>query len=318
MDTNVLIFILLTTHGVTTESLKKTISIYAHEEDEVILLLPEHLLDQAESLYVWKKGGKSIATDGYPEIRDLENIKSSPEGSLIIQAGFWEDEDEYSVDIITNNSRSSVFYRVRVHNHKYTEDSRPTDIFAKVGENVTLPLDSDIFQGSEIIEIDWLTDRWVYFAITKIGGEIRILKDIYKESLSSSSNGSLIFTKVSPEYHGVYRACIFSNKGKIMEQMFHLHISETHKENFTFGEYIFIIIMVSIGILICIWLGRIVCAIYRRCKEEIEEMGEMEEMGELEEIEEKEPKRRQYNQEEPYRSHLEYQSELPNSMQVSV
>ncbi|PIO31892.1 hypothetical protein AB205_0206520 [Aquarana catesbeiana] len=96
---------------------------------------------------------------------------------------------------------------------------------------------------------------------------------------------------------------------------------ETHKENFNFGEYILNEIMVSSGILICIYLGIIVCAIYRRCKTtkpvrspppeekvemgeikeigEMEEMGKMEEIGEMEEIEEKEPKRRQYNQEEP-------------------
>ncbi|CAI9595189.1 unnamed protein product [Staurois parvus] len=70
-------------------------------------------------------------------------------------------------------------------------------------------------EQSEIEEIDWLTEKWVYLAATNVDGNIRILEKKYEGSLSSTENGSLIFNELTKKKnHGVYRACILSNKGK--------------------------------------------------------------------------------------------------------
>lgn len=104
----------------------------------------------------------------------------------------------------------------------------PTLVNATVGENIILPLEDGIIEKSEIEEIDWLTERWVYLAATTVDGNFRILEKMYEGSLSSSPNGSLIFSNVMKRNEGVYRACIFSNKGKIVERMYRVNI---------FGEF---------------------------------------------------------------------------------
>ncbi|PIO35818.1 hypothetical protein AB205_0133240, partial [Aquarana catesbeiana] len=106
----------------------------------------------------------------------------------------------------------------------------PTLVNATVGENVILPLEDGIIEKSEIEEIDWLTERWVYLAATTVDGNVRILEKMYEGSLSSSPNGSLIFSDVMKRNEGVYRACILSNKGKIVERMYRVNIFEPHLE----------------------------------------------------------------------------------------
>ncbi|PIO30729.1 hypothetical protein AB205_0066140 [Aquarana catesbeiana] len=235
MDSIVLPVILLLTHGVTSESFDKTI-IVGHKEEEVSLLLPEHLLNQTE--YIWKKKEDHIATSfgngslNIPQSSYRERLSCAHGGSLIIKALCWEDGDEYSVDIMAiDNSRSLIQYRVIVQIHKYIRhDTGPTLVNATVGENIILPLEDGIIEKSEIEEIDWLTERWVYLAATTVDGNFRILEKMYEGSLSSSPNGSLIFSNVMKRNEGVYRACILSNKGKIVERMYQVNIFEPHLE----------------------------------------------------------------------------------------
>ncbi|XP_073466639.1 uncharacterized protein [Aquarana catesbeiana] len=235
MDAIVLLVILLITHGVITESFNKKI-IVAHREEEISLPLPEHLRNQTK--YVWKKVQEHIATSfgngslDIPDPKYTERLSCAHGGSLIIKALYWQDEDDYSVDILTiDNSRSIIHYQVIVQRYKHIQkDTGPIIVYTRVEEDVILPLEDGVVAESEIVEIDWLTERWVYLAATKVDGNIHIPKNNYEGKLSSSPNGSLIFNKVTKKNQGVYRANIFSNKGKIVEQMYRLIISDQYCE----------------------------------------------------------------------------------------
>ncbi|KAM5129456.1 uncharacterized protein ACMZJ9_019974 [Mantella aurantiaca] len=280
MEIDLLAFIVLIQLGFTTE----IYPIYAHGKDRAILSLPRHLVNQKE--YVWKKEDAQIAIsfgNGNLYISDpkySQILNSSQDGSLIIKGWNWEDDDEYSVNItMQDDSFSSIYYRA----NKYIQsDTGTISIPSSVGQTLVLQLDDSIIKESDIEQIDWLTERWVYFAATKVGGEILILRSIYDGRLSSAPNGSLIFTEVQKKDQGIYRACIFSRKGIILEQTYQVNIHEISFQEFIYGAYeecilrrpistenIRIIVLCS-SISFFIIMGILVMVTIKRCKDHTE------------------------------------------------
>ncbi|XP_072284654.1 uncharacterized protein [Pyxicephalus adspersus] len=236
MDISLLLFIIMIPYGLTTEHFDERLVIFANFTDELILPLPAHLLHEIKNVF-WKKETEQIAVvfGTLPSINPLysEIIEISYSGSLIIKPLNWEDGEEYSAEIILNNSSmKTISYQVKANYQRYTlHKNDPRILSATVGEDLILPLENEIIEHTAIEEIDWLTERWVFFATTKVDGQIRFPENIYYGGLSSTSNGSLIFKKVTKDDEGVYRACIYSCKGEVEEQLYHVRIIVPALEN---------------------------------------------------------------------------------------
>lgn len=206
----------------------KTVNLFSYEEQKVALPLPKHLVDQVEDIFWMKDYSKHISTtfkNGSLHVLDSRyqgRLYSTSNGSLIIHDLRVEDRGKYSADIhLTNKELYTQIYHLSIYRKSYYTTYGTWNVGVTEGED--LILQNDV---KEIKSIDWLTPRFIRFAVTTPGRDICILDRSYSDRLSSLKDGSITIKRVTKQDKGIYRAHMFSHNGMLLEQQYHVHIYE--------------------------------------------------------------------------------------------
>lgn len=214
-------------------NLPDPVYIYSHISDSITLRFSSEIVDNSTKVAWYKNTDDDFElisvcyfdTKNYLMTWLYNDSIETTNCFLHLLAYKWIDGDTYYANITSKDNESfPIIFIVKELRTKFIPyKETPIFVQAKEGYSATFPINYDI-PPEDIDTIDWLTEKYYYFAQTTPNGTITFIRAHCFGKISASSNGSLIIDKVSMNHDGLYRAIIYLKNNFMLERKFTLSV----------------------------------------------------------------------------------------------